>query len=139
MKTRILSALAICLTMAPLAAHAQASTTAPTSGPRREMSAERRDAMRARREARAAMTPEQREAAQAARKARFEAMPPEQQQFMRDLRTYQQGLREKSRELQSQVKSGALTRDEMAKQLKAYRDANRPARPASMPTKPRTP
>jgi hypothetical protein len=135
-------ALAALLLAAPLAVHAQESTTAPT-GTRREHATERRDAMRARRDARKTMTPEEREAtkaaAQARREARISAMPPEQQQFMRDLRTYQQGLRARARELQSQVAAGTLTRDAMASDLKAYREANRPARPAGMPDRRRTP
>jgi hypothetical protein len=82
-----------------------------------------------------AMTPEQRAAARSQARERFNAMPVEQQQFVRDLRSYQRGLREKSRELNGQVTAGTLTRDDMAQQLKSYRDANRPSRPASLPPK----
>jgi len=135
MNARFLVALAAALVVSPIAAHAQASTTAPASGSRREMAAERREAMKARRDAMQAMTPEQREAAKAAREARFNAMPVDQQQFLRDQRAYQQGLREKSRDLRQQVRAGSMTRDAMAQQLKAYRDANRPARPASLPVR----
>lgn len=138
MKTRLMYALALGLALAPLTARAQVSTTNPGAG-RRELAVERREAMRARREARAAMTPEQRKAARADRKARFDAMPPEQQQYMRDLRRYQQGLKSTSRDLQGQVSAGTITREAMAQQLKAYRDANRPSRPASMPARTRTP
>lgn len=138
MKTRLLCALAFGLVLSPLAANAQASTTSPTAT-RRELAVERREAMRARRDARAAMTPEQRKAVRAERTARFDAMPPEQQQYMRDLRTYQQGLKAKSREFQAQVNAGTITRDAMAHELKAYRDANRPSRPTSMPDRKRNP
>ena len=138
MKTSLLCALAFGLVLAPLTVQAQASTTTPT-GSRRELALERREAMRARRDARAALTPAQRKAQRAERKARFDAMPPAHQQYMRDHRTYQQGLKSKSRELQAQVSAGTLTRDAMAQQLKTYRDANRPSRPASMPDRKRTP
>jgi phage-related minor tail protein len=56
-------------------------------------------------------------------------LSPERQQAIRDQRAYAQGLREKARELRAQVEAGTLTRDAMAEQLKAYREANRPARP----------
>lgn len=136
MNTRIVViALALLCAAAPSAAHAQASTTAP----RRESSVERREAMRARREARAAMTPEQRKALRADRSARIAAMSPEQQQYMRDRRAYQQGLRVAARELQAQVNAGTITRDAMAHELKAYRTAHRPSRPAGMPDRKRTP
>jgi hypothetical protein len=140
MKTRVLIALAALLSVAPTFVAAQGSTTAPAgASSRREMSAERRDEARARREKLAAMTPEQRDAQRAEMRARAEArlsaMPPEQQQFVRDLRTYQQGLRETAKGLREQVTAGTLTRDQMAQQLKAYRDANRPARPAGMPSR----
>ena len=139
MNTRIvLIALAVLCAAAPSAAHAQASTTAPTAA-RRETSVERREAMRARREARAAMTPEQRKARRADRSARIDAMSPEQQQYMRDRRAYQQGLRVAARELQAQVSAGTITRDAMAQELKAYRTAHRPSRPAGMPDRKRTP
>ncbi len=140
MKTRIFFALAAALSAAPIAAQAQ-STTAPTAAgaPRREQAAERREAMQQRRAARQAMTPEQRAAARTQAQERFNAMPPEQQQFLRDQRAYSQGLREKSRELRTQVTAGTLTRDAMAEQLKAYRQANRPARPAGVPTRKPTP
>jgi len=139
MSARFLVALAAALVVSPIAAHAQASTTAPASGTRRENVAERREAMRSRRDAIRAMTPEQREAAKAAREARFNAMPADQQQFLRDQRAYQQGLREKSRDLRQQVTAGSLTRDAMAEQLKAYRASNRPSRPASLPDRKRNP
>ncbi len=123
--------LAVALSAAPMAASAQA--TAPESrgagSPRREQMAERRDAMKQRQEARKAMTPEEREAARAAAQERFNSLSPERQQFIRDQRAYSQGLREKARDLRSQVQAGTLTKDAMAEQLKAYRDANRPARP----------
>ncbi len=139
MKTRIFFALAIALSAAPFAAEAQ-STTAPTAGaPRREAASERREAMRQRQEARKAMTPEQRAETRARAQERFRALPPEQQQFVRDQRAYSQGLREKSRELRAQVTAGTLTRDAMAEQLKAYRQANRPARPAGLPARKPTP
>ena len=133
-----LLALALLLAAAPSAAHAQSSTTTPTTA-RRDMSVERREALRARREARAAMTPEQRTALRAERSARLAAMSPEQQQYMRDLRAYQQGLRGTARELRVQVSAGTLTRDAMAQELKAYRTAHRPSRPAGMPDRKRTP
>ncbi|MBC7841770.1 MAG: DUF3106 domain-containing protein [Gemmatimonadaceae bacterium] len=138
MKTRLMYVLALGLALSPLSARAQVSTTNPAAG-RRELALERREAMRARRDARAAMTPEQRKAARADRKARFDAMPPDQQQYVRDLRRYQQGLKATSRQLQGQVSAGSITRDAMAQQLKAYRDANRPSRPATMPGRTRTP
>lgn len=139
MKTRIFFALAVALSAAPIAAQAQ-STTAPTAGaPRREAASERREAMRQRQETRKAMTPEQRAEARARAQERFRALPPEQQQFVRDQRAYSQGLREKSRELRAQVTAGTLTRDAMAEQLKAYRQANWPARPAGLPARKPTP
>jgi hypothetical protein len=129
MKTRFLCLTVLTLAVTPLAASAQA-TTPTTTEARREQMQQRRDAMRARREQRQAMTPEQREALRATRQERIAAMPPEQQQYLRDLRTYQQSLREKARTLGADVQSGTLTRDAMAAELKAFRDANRPARPA---------
>ena len=80
-----------------------------------------------------AVTPEQRAAARARREARLSALPADQQAYLRGLRTYQQGLKLQARELRAQVRAGTLTQDAMAQQLKAYRDANRPARPAGMP------
>ena len=139
MNTRLLTALAAALVLSPIAAHAQAGSTAPAGGTRREMSSERREAMQSRRDAARAMTPEQRETARASREARFNAMPADQQQFLGDQRAYQQGLREKSRELRQQVTAGSLTRNAMAEQLKAYRDVNRPSRPASLPDRKRNP
>jgi hypothetical protein len=135
MNTRTLIALVALLAAAPVAVRAQASTTAPTTT-QRELAAERREAARARREARRAMVAEQRATRRAARLA---AMPADQQQYLRDLRTYRGGLRDTAHELTAQVTAGTLTRDEMARQLKAYRDANRPMRPASMPDRTRTP
>ena len=85
------------------------------------------------------MTPEQRKALRADRSARIAAMSPEQQQYMRDRRAYQQGLRVAARELQAQVNAGTITRDAMAHELKAYRTAHRPSRPAGMPDRKRTP
>lgn len=128
--------LAAVLTAAPLALQAQGGTGA-SGATRREMAAERRDAMRQRRDARAAMTPEQRTAARARREARISAMPADQQEYLRNLRTYQQGLKLTARDLRTQVTAGSLSRDAMAQQLKAYRDTNRPARPASMPERKR--
>jgi hypothetical protein len=138
MKFRMLCATVLSLAITPLIAHAQTSTTTPYAA-RRESAIERREAMRARREARTAMTPEQRKAAKAARRARYESLPADQQQYVRDQRTYQHGLRAKSRELQAQVSAGTMTRDAMARDLKVYRDSNRPSRPAGMPDKPRAP
>lgn len=135
MKPYPLIALLAALTAAPIASHAQATATVPAAT-RRELAAERREATRLRREARAARTPEQRAAARARREARLGAMPADQQEYLRNLRAYQQGLKTRARELQSQVGAGTLTRDAMAQQLKAYRDANRPTRPASMPVRP---
>lgn len=129
MNTRFLL-LTVALTTASLAAEAQA--TGPDSrgagSPRREQMAERRDAMKQRQETRKAMTPQEREAARAAAQERFNSLSPERQQFVRGQRAYAQGLREKARELRTQVEAGTLTRDAMAEQLKAYREANRPAR-----------
>ncbi len=130
MKAHTCLALSLLLVAMPQAAVAQASTTAPV-GTRREMAAERRDAMKRRQEQRLAMTPEQRAAARSRREARLSALPPERQEYLRSLRSYQQSLRLQVRELQAQVNAGTLTRDAMAQQLKAYRDANRPSRPAS--------
>jgi hypothetical protein len=136
-KARFLVALGAAMVVSPLTVAAQASTTAPV-GTRRDQATERREAIRVRRDARVAMTPEQRAAARTRREARLSAMPADQQEYLRDLRSYQQGLRTQSRDLHAQVASGALTRDAMAQRLKAYRDANRPARPASLP-QPRRP
>ncbi len=126
------------LTTAPVAMQAQVSTTAPTTS-QREMALERREAMRTRREARQALSVEDRAAIAARREARLNAMPADQQQFVRDMRSYSQGLREKSHELRQQVKSGSLSGEAMAQQLQAYRDANKPTRPAGMPERKRTP
>jgi hypothetical protein len=138
MKTRHLFALTLLCAAAPATAQAQSSTTAPYAN-RREAAAERREAVRARREARAAMTPEQRQALRAQREARLAAMPPEQRQYVQDRRAYSQELRKLSRDLQAQVSAGTVTRDAMAQQLKAYRDAHRPSRPVGMPERKRTP
>jgi hypothetical protein len=138
MRNRMLAGLLFALVATPVMAHAQGASGA-RDGSRREQAMERRDAAKARREAskerREAMTPEQRDAARARREARFNALPAEQQQFARDMRAYTQGLREKSRDLRGQVTAGTLTRDAMAEQLRAYRDANKPARPAGAPTR----
>ncbi len=138
MTGRIFLALGVFLLATPMVARAQASTTAPNAA-RREMAAERREAMRLRRDARKAMTPEQRAAARAQREARFNAMPADQQEYIRNLRAYQQALRATSRDLNAQVTAGTITRDQMARQLKSYRDANRPKRPAGMPEPARRP
>ena len=138
MKVRVFFALAVLLSCVPHAVRAQSSTTAPNAT-RREMAIERRDAIRSRHEARAAMTPEQHKALKADRQARIAAMSPEQQQFLTDRRAYQQELRTIARDLRAQVNAGAITRDAMAKQLKAYRDAHRPTRPAGMAERQRKP
>ena len=138
MKPSYVYLLAVLCAAAPIAARAQASTTAPNA-PRRETAIERQEAIRIRKAARAAMTPEQRQAARAQREARIAAMPPEQQQYMRDLRAYQQELRLKSRELHAQVSAGTATREAMAQELKSFRSAHRPSRPAGMPDRKRTP
>ncbi len=140
MRTRLLTLAVLGLLTIPAAVRAQGTTTTTPSGARREQAMERREAARARREAvverREAMTPEQRDAARARRAERASAMPAEQRQFQTELRAYQRGLREKAIDLRSQVKAGTLTSDAMAMQLKAYREANRPTRPAA--TKPPT-
>jgi hypothetical protein len=140
MMSRFRSLAVALVLLLPVAAQAQATSTTDraTAGrergqARREAAVERRDAMRARREAQRDLTPEQRRAARAARGARIDAMPPEQQEYMRALTSYRQSLREQSRTLQAQVTAGTLTRDAMAHQLEAFRDANRPKRPAGMP------
>ena len=138
MQRRILFALTLLCTAAPATVLAQSSTTAPYAN-RREIAVERREAIRARREARASMPPEQRKALRAQREARLAAMTPEQQQYMHDRRAYSQELRQLSRDLQAQLSAGTITRDAMAQQLKAYRDAHRPSRPAGMPERKRTP
>lgn len=127
----------------PMAAHAQTANADRIAArreaalARREAAAERREAQRARREAWRAMTPEQREAARAARRARIASMPPEQQQYLQALSSYRQQLRAEARRLDGQVAAGTLTRDAMAQQLRAFRDANRPQRPAGMPPRSR--
>ena len=138
MTTRMLMLVGALLTTTPCAVQAQVSTTAPMTS-QREMALERRDAMRARREARQALPAEQRAVMTARREARLNAMPVDQQQFVREMRSYRQGLRETSHELRHQLKAGALSGDAMAQQLQAYRDANKPARPAGMPERKRTP
>ena len=138
MKTCILFALTLLCSAAPAAVRAQSSTTAPYAN-RREVAAERREAVRARREARAAMTPEQRKAFRAEREARLASMTPEQRQYVQDRRAYGQELRRLSKDLQAQVSAGTLTREAMAQQLRTYRDAHRPARPPGMPEHKRTP
>lgn len=134
MLKRILTMAAVALLAVPAAQAQGASTTTPATT-RREQATERREAAATRREAnaerRAAMTPEQREAARARRAARANAMPESQRQFRTEMRSYQRGLREKAAELRAQLKAGTITRDDMAMQLKAYRDANRPATPAA--------
>ena len=134
MRTRTLMFAAVALLAAPIVVQAQGASTTNPSATRREQAMERREAARDRRgevkERRAAMTPEQRETARARRADRVNAMPAEQVQFRTDLRAYQRGLREKSTDLRAQVKAGTLTRDDMATQLKAYRDASRPRNPA---------
>jgi hypothetical protein len=136
MTHRMLAGLLVALAATPMMSQAQGNSGAVRDGSRQEQMQERREQMRARRDAmqaeRQAMTPEQREAARARREARFNALPPEQQQYARDMRAYTQGLREKSRELRGQVSAGSLTREQMAEQLRAYRDANKPARPAGL-------
>ncbi len=74
------------------------------------------------------MTPEQRAAARARAQERFNALPADQQELLRERRAYSQALREKARDLRSQVAAGTLSKDAMADQLKAFRSANRPAR-----------
>jgi hypothetical protein len=130
----------------PSVVSAQAGNPATGSAaPGRETAQARRDAMRERRERIRAMSPEEREAARTAmrerrqaagpragqRGARLENMTPTQQQFMRDRAAYRQSLSTKARELRSQVQAGTITQDQMAQQLKAFRDANRPQRPAT--------
>ena len=134
MNHRFLTFAAIVLMAAPVALQAQGASTTNPSTTRREQALERREAAVARREAalerRAAMTPEQREAARARRTQRASAMPVEQVEFRRDLRAYQLGLRAKATELRAQVKAGTINGDQMAAELKAFRAANRPAKPA---------
>ncbi|MCU0619321.1 MAG: hypothetical protein MUF40_05390 [Gemmatimonadaceae bacterium] len=99
-------------------------------GARGPESRERREAMRAAWES---MTPEQREAAVARARQRMTerraAMPPEQRALVDAQRSYRDGLRTRAQELRAQVDAGTITRDQMAEQLKAYRDANMPRRP----------
>jgi hypothetical protein len=137
MKAPILFALTLLCAAVPTISKAQ-STTAPYAN-RREIAVEHREAIRARREARASMAPEQRRALRAERQARLAAMTPEQQQYVAERRTYSQGLRQTAADLQVQVNAGTITRDAMAQQLRAYRDAHRPSRPAGMPERKRTP
>jgi hypothetical protein len=149
MRHLIRAALTIAAVALPSIVTAQSGNPATGSTPpSREQAQARRDAMRERREQFKAMTPEERQAARAQmrerrenrggaagarerRGARLDNMSPEQQQFMRDLQAYRTGLRDKARELRGQVQAGTLTQDQMAQQLKAYRDANRPSRPAT--------
>ena len=127
MNTRLLLGMAAVLCAAPVTAQVRAPGTEGVT--RREPAAERRDAMRQRREAQKAMTPERRAAARAMAQERFNALPADQQQLLRERRAYSQALREKARDLRAQVAAGTLTKDAMAEQLRAFRDANRPARP----------
>ncbi|MCC7055450.1 MAG: hypothetical protein IT355_19405 [Gemmatimonadaceae bacterium] len=100
---------------------------------RREAAAQRRELLQAQRAARRAMPPAQRDAARADRRARRAAMPPEQQEYLRSMSTYRQALRAEAHTLQAQVAAGTLTADAMARQLAAFRDSQRPRRPAGMP------
>src|SRR5262245_2978842 len=75
---------------------------------RREAMQQNRDAFRQRREA---------------MRERFENMTPEQKAFFEALRTERQ-------DIFSQVKAGGLTRDEARAAIRAWIQANRPARPS---------
>lgn len=130
MKSRIALGFALLLAAVPLSMQAQVRAPGTEGVTRREPLAERRDAMRQRRETMKAMTPEQRAAARTRAQERFNSLPAEQQAMIRERRAYSLALREKARDLRSQVAAGTLTADAMAEQLRAYRDANRPARPA---------
>lgn len=127
----------LALVAVPMVVHAQTTTGVPDRAARRELAAERRALAQERREAlrarRAARTPEQREAARLRRQERLNALPADQRQYLTDLRAYQQSLKQKARELRAQVQSGTITRDDMARSLQAFREANRPKRPLTMP------
>jgi len=74
---------------------------------RREAMAQNRDAMRHRREA---------------MRLRFESLPAEQREFLQALRVARSGIIE-------QVKAGTLSRQEAREAIRAWVQANRPARP----------
>ena len=138
MTTRMLLLAGALLASTPRAVQAQVSTTSPLAS-QREMALERREAMRGRRDIRQAMSVDDRAAKFARREARISAMPADQQQFVRESRSYQQSLKQKSRELRQEVKAGRLTPDDVADQLQAYRAANKPVRPSGMPVRKRAP
>lgn len=138
MTTRMLLLAGALLASTPRAVQAQVSTTSPLAS-QREMALERREAMRGRRDMRQAMSVDDRAAKFARREARISAMPADQQQFVRESRSYQQSLKQKSRELRQEVKAGRLTPDDVADQLQAYRAANKPVRPSGMPVRKRAP
>ena len=143
MKHRLLPTLVVAILALPAALHAQLGVTT-TAAARHELAIERRLQLESRLEAaaalRAARTPEQREAARARRAEMGGMLAATQVQFRSDLQAYRTGLREKASELRSQVQAGTMTQTEMAVQLKAYRDANRPKNPESTADRPaRTP
>ena len=138
MTTRMLLLAGALLASMPRTVQAQVSTTSPLAS-QREMALERREAMRGRRDIRQAMSVDDRAAKFARREARISAMPADQQQFVRESRSYQQSLKQKSRELRQEVKAGRLTPDDVADQLQAYRAANKPVRPSGMPVRKRAP
>ncbi|HYW52155.1 MAG TPA: hypothetical protein VE861_16180 [Gemmatimonadaceae bacterium] len=137
MQNRIFTLAAVALLAVP--AHAQLTSTV-TSATRAELAAERRLQLEQRLDAaaavRAARTPEQREQARARRAALGNTVSETQLQFRSELRSYRSGLREKARDLRQQVNAGTMTASEMAVELKAYREANRPGNPAGEMEKP---
>lgn len=82
---------------------------------------ERREAVRARREAMINNRDAIRERREAMRQ-RFENMPPEQRAFLQSLRAERGNIR-------GQVNAGTLSREDARAAMRAWIQANRPARP----------
>lgn len=137
MKTRFIPLLALIVVPAAMQAQLGVSTTAAA---RHELAIERKLQLESRLEAaaalRAARTPEQRDAARTRRSEMAGTLSAAQLQFRQDLQAYRGGLREKAGELRSKVRAGAMTQTEMALELKAYRDANRPRNSAPEASRP---
>ena len=133
MQNRIVTFATIFLLAAPAVAGAQ-HTTSATSATRAELAPERRLQLESRKQAaaalRAARTQEQREQVRARRAAPGGTISEAQVQFRSELRAYRSGLRERARDLNQQVQAGTRTSAEMAAELKAYREANRPQNPS---------
>lgn len=90
---------------------------------RQRPTADRREILRARREA-MIQNRDGVKARREAMRARFESLPAAQQEFLRAFRAERAGV-------VSQVKAGTLSRQEAREAIRAWIQANRPARPGS--------